>query len=150
MREIFAVLPCDYSCLCNWEGKKINPYLTSYFTILATHIILLMFCEYGPGGLLLIIFLVLLAQVAVNTILHYSFCGKGEVASFALPLMWASCVLPLYVYCFHVTNNFSSPADRKFLFVLLGRGTLLPILVISTLTTAGYYLTRMIEKNRKE
>lgn len=131
-------------------GKKINPYLVSYYTILTTYIILLIFCEYGPTGLLLIIFLMLMAQVAVNTILHYSFCGKGAVAPFALPLMWASCILPLYIYCFHVTNSFSSLADRKFLFTLLGRGTLLPVLVLSTLTAAGYYVRRMIEKNHKE
>lgn len=148
---MFAAPPYIYYCLCNLEETKINPYLMSYCTILATHITMLLFYfEWMPLGLRQTIYFILITQVAVNTILHYSFCRKGAVAPFALPLMWTSCILPLYIYCFHITSEVRTLLHGVVFFTFLGFCTLLPVIVISTLTASGYSLMQIIGKNRKE
>lgn len=145
-----ASLPNSFSRLVNWEGIKINPYRKAYFTILATHVVMLRFFDYGLLKLGQTIYFMLIIQVAVNTILHSSFCRKGAVAPFALSPMWLSCILPLYIYCFHFASDFRTTFQRAGLFAFLGFCALLPVVALSALTATAYCLTRMIEKKRKE
>lgn len=78
---------------------------------------------------------VALAQIFVNSALHSQLCAKGRISAAALPAAWALCVIPLYIYSFHI-DRFSGFFGRDFTFMVLGFFTLLPIFAVSALTSA--------------
>lgn len=122
-------------------------YLMSFLIVLATHITSLLILDGRGGSFLSLIGFTLVIQVAVNTILHFVFCVNGNVAPFALPLMWGGCILPLYIYCygFNIIRS-SSFLGRGIELYILGLFGLLPVVLVSMLTACVFYLIRLFQK----
>lgn len=91
------------------------------------------------------IFTALLIQGTTKTLLHFTFCRSGMVAPFALPLMWVSCLLPLYIYCFEVMSV-TGFGSRVLVFATLGFFALAPAIIISFITALIFFLMQNLRK----
>lgn len=118
-----------------------KPYSACLAVIIGAHLASLLLYDHGGGGILGIILASLLIQGAANTFLHFAFCVSGKVAPFALPLMWAFCIFPLYVYCQYIMRS-AGFLGRSFAFVVLGLCALAPALAISIFTCVIFYITK--------
>lgn len=78
----------------------------------------------------------------VNTALHLIYAARGRIRLAALPVMWASCIVPLYIYCYCI-NMFGGLLGLGFTFIVYGLFTVLPVFVISSLTSAVSYYRRV-------
>lgn len=131
----------------NGRLEKMNPYITSFLVIQVAHIGSIAICMRGDskGEFLTFAFIALLIQGAVNTLLHFTFCKGGKVVPFALPLMWASCVLTMNIYCTQILR-IPSLLEGGLGSVLLGMFVLAPALLISFMTALIFFLTRKFQK----
>lgn len=129
----------------NERGRVMKPYAACLAVIIGAHLASLIICDRGGGNIAGLILASLLIQGAANTVLHISFCVRGRVAPFALPLMWAFCVLPLYVYCEHIMPT-AGFFGRGFAFVVYGLCVLAPALLISILTCTLFYIVKRFHK----
>lgn len=122
-----------------------NVYAKCLAIIFAAHIGSVVICDQGSAAIVGLLFTALLVQAGTNTFLHITFCRSGRVAPFALPLMWISCIFPLYIYC-----NFLMPRGvffgRDFAFIVYGLCILAPAIVISLITALISFLTRKFAK----
>lgn len=120
-------------------------YTACFAIILAAYFISVIIPVNANATITGFIFTALLIQGTANTILHFAFCRSGKVAPFALPLMWVSCILPLYVYCFSAmtSSGFFGP---DFIFVAIGLFSLAPALAISIFTCVIFYIAERFRK----
>lgn len=97
------------------------------------------------GGM---IFLVLanLVFVAANTVLHVKLCAKGKMPSYILPISWVACLLPNYIYSYHITATGFFGSDFVFGVLLLLLN--LPILIVSVLTLIFHFLSKAQQKKK--
>lgn len=112
-------------------------FLTALFAIALTYIcsLAIVVSANAPGPIIP----AALAQIFVNSVLHTQLCAKGRIHLAALPASWALCVVPLYIYSFHI-DRYSGFFGGGFTFQVLGFFTLLPVFAVSLLTSAvsGY------------
>lgn len=89
-----------------------------------------------------LIHITVLVEILVNFVLHFTLSAKNKIHLAALPAAWALCCIPLcyFVFRFPWLGNF--PILEKFIFMVYGGVTVLPIFVISSLTSAVSYCRR--------
>lgn len=85
----------------------------------------------APEALLI---LAVLAQILVNSALHLALVSRRKLHFAVLPAAWALCIVPLYIYSYHIESN-PGFLGRNFLFVILGLFMLLPVFAVSLLTS---------------
>lgn len=102
----------------------------SFVAVLLTFICsLTIFAEYAPGAEMI----VPLALIGVNTALHLVYATRRRISLALLPAAWASCVAPLYIYCYSIDHY--SLYDKRFAFIVLGVIALAPVFAVSLLTS---------------
>lgn len=125
--------------------RKMKSYATCLAVIIGAHLASVTIFERGSTvEIFWLLLAALLIQGAANTFLHFTFCVSGKVASFALPLMWAFCMLPLYGFCVYIAETDSySPG---LVFAVHWFCVLVPALLISILTCVIFYIVKKFHK----
>lgn len=88
------------------------------------------------------IHIAVIAEIFLNFVLHFVWCAKNKISLATLPSAWALCIIPLYMFAFHFPWVDDFPIPDSYIFMLFGGVTVLPILIISSLTSAFSYYMR--------
>lgn len=89
-----------------------------------------------------LIHITVIAEIFLNFVLHFMWCTKYKIHLATLPAAWALCVIPLYLFafCFPWLDDFP-PIPGSYIFMLFGGITILPIFIVSLLTSAiSFYM----------
>lgn len=89
---------------------------------------------YRPEAPEALLVLLVLLQILVNTVLHLALVARGKLHIAALPAAWAVCIVPLYIFSYHIASN-PGYLGRNFLFVALVVLAWLPVFAASLFTS---------------
>lgn len=124
-------------------------YLVAFFVVLLTFICSIMIYVFEISDGIGRFASVFLAQLLVNTALHFSLCVSKKIKAATLPVLWGLCVIPLYIYCFHLSNQaVSGIFSNGALFAWLAVFILLPVFIVSLLTCSAYLAVRKKRERR--
>lgn len=81
-----------------------------------------------------------LILIGVNIVLHFIYAARRRVSLAALPAAWASCIGPLYIYCYSIEHYRLN--EKRFAFLVLLFVMWAPVLAASLITSAIGYCVR--------
>lgn len=89
------------------------------------------------------IHITVIAEIFLNFVFHFMWRAKNKIYLATLPAAWALCVIPLsmFAFCFPWLDDFP-PIPGSYIFMMFGGITVLPIFIISLLTSAVSYFMR--------